>query len=355
MMKVLVVGPSDIKGRGGMSSVIKDIRNSKLLNENFQLDVFASCVDGNAVARRLYALGAYAKFVSICKNYDVIHIHAASRGSTLRKGLYLNAAKRMGKKVILHIHGGKYMAYYEAASAGMQKKIANIVRSADMVVALSDTWKQTFEEAFGLQNCVSVENGVDTEALAPANTDNAENCKNYIFLGRLVKVKGTYDLVEAMETAVKEVPDMKLYFAGDGEMEQLEALVAEKNLQSNIEFVGWIDTPRKLELLKQCATVVLPSYHEGLPMAILEGMACGKAIISTPVGAIPEVVKPENGILVTPGDVDALAEALVRCAKNPQLLQQMSAGNSRKIQESYSTEAMHKKLAEIYRLTEAAK
>lgn len=61
------------------------------------------------------------------------------------------------------------------------------------------------------------------------------------------------------------------------------------------------------ELLRKSSVLVLPSYNEGLPMAILEGMACGKAIISTTVGAIPEVVKKENGILVQPGDVTALA------------------------------------------------
>lgn len=347
-MKVLVVGPSDTKGRGGMSSVIKDIRTSKLLNEKFRLDVFASCIDGNAVARRLYSVGAYLKFLSVCKHYDVIHIHAASRASTLRKGLYLNAAKRRGKKVILHIHGARYMTYYEAASEAMQKKIVEILHAADLVVALSDTWKQTFEEAFGLRNCVSVENGVDTEALAPASADNAQTCKNFVCLGRLGQRKGTYDLVAAMEKAVKEVPDMKLYLAGDGEVEQVKALIAEKGLQQNIDVVGWIGFERKMELLKACATVVLPSYNEGLPMAVLEGMACGKAIISTPVGAIGEVVKPENGILITPGDVDALTDALVRFAKEPQLLRQMAVCNAQKIKDQYSTEAMHKKLAALY-------
>ena len=62
--------------------------------------------------------------------------------------------------------------------------------------------------------------------------------------------------------------------------------------------------------------VVLPSYHEGLPMAILEGMAAGKAIISTTVGAIPEVVTGENGALVEPGDVIALAQALLQYGGN---------------------------------------
>lgn len=347
-MKVLVVGPSDTKSRGGMASVIKDIRNSKLLNEQFQIDIFPSYIDGNAALRHAYSAAAYLKYLTVCKQYDVIHIHAASWGSTLRKGLYLRTAKRLGKKVILHIHSGNFMRHYAAASASVQKKIVEILHAADVVVALSDFWKQTFEEAFALRNCVSVENGVDTEALAPANTDSALCCKNFVCLGRLGQGKGTYDLVAAMEKASKEMPDMKLYLAGDGEVEQVKALVAEKGLQPNIEVVGWIGFQRKLELLKKCATVVLPSYNEGLPMAILEGMACGKAIISTPVGAIPEVVKPENGILVTPGDVDALAAALVRYARDPRLLQTVSVRNAEVIAQRFSMQVMHEKIAALY-------
>jgi len=347
-MKVLVVGPSETKSRGGMAAVIKDIRNSKLLNEKFQIDIFPSYIDGNTIVRRAYCAVAYLKYLPICKNYDVIHIHAASWGSTLRKGLYLHAAKRHHKKVILHIHSGKFMEHYAAASESVQRKIVGILHAADVVVALSENWKQIFEEAFALTNCVSVENGVDTEALAPADTDITQCCSSFLSLGRLGKAKGSYDLVAAVEKAKIVVPDIKLFLAGDGEVEQVKALVAEKKLQQNIEVVGWIDFAQKLELLKQCGTVVLPSYHEGLPMSILEGMACGKAIISTTVGAIPEVVKPENGILIQPGDVDALADALVKHARDPQLLKTMSACNARKIREDYSMKAMHRKLAALY-------
>lgn len=353
-MKVLVVGPSDTRSRGGMAAVIQDIRNSKLLNDKFRIDIFPSYIEGNAVVRHGYSAIAYLKFLTICRNYDVIHIHAATWGSTLRKGFYLHAAKRHHKKVILHIHSGKFMEHYEAASQSVQKKIADIMRSADTVVALSDIWKQTFEKAFDLTNCVSVENGVDTESLAPANVPGV-NPRNFVCLSRLCKLKGSYDLVPAVEKAKTLVPDIKLYIAGDGEDAQIKALVEEKNLQENIEVVGWVDFAGKMELLKQCATVVLPSYFEGLPMSILEGMACGKAIISTTVGSIPEVVKAENGILFEPGDVDALADAMVRCAQNPQLLQAMAACNIRAIAEHYSMEAMHQKLAELYELADKAK
>ena len=86
-----------------------------------------------------------------------------------------------------------------------------------------------------------------------------------------------------------------------------------------------------------------------LNMSILEGMATGKAIISTTVGAIPEVVKEENGILIQPGDVQALADALVKCSTNLKMLEDMSQKNINKIYEQFSMKSMHLKLMSYYK------
>ena len=76
---------------------------------------------------------------------------------------------------------------------------------------------------------------------------------------------------------------------------------------------------------------MLPSYNEGLPMSVLEGMASGKAIISTNVGAIPEVIQEDNGILIQPGDIHALADALMKCSSDINMLSHMSAANIKKL------------------------
>lgn len=126
-------------------------------------------------------------------------------------------------------------------------------------------------------------------------------------------------------------------------------MVAEKGLEQNISVPGWIDGGEKLRRLRDAATLVLPSYHEGLPMAILEGMAAGKAIISADVGAIPEVVGEENGILIKPGDISALADALLRCSGDGATLRRMSEKNREKMEQSFSVRRMHERLAEFYR------
>ena len=347
-IKVLIIGPSPTKSKGGMATVIEEIQSDSKLNEQFDIDIYESYIDGNKLKVLLFSAISFIRFYFTKRNYDIYHIHAASYGSTFRKGLYVKTAKRWGKKVILHIHGAEYMKFFEGLSDRKKQKVIGILKACDMVIALSQDWKKKFDQTFGLTNCVVLENGINMERLASAITKPEVHQKSFVTLGRLGERKGTYDLVDAVEIAVKSVPDMKVYLAGDGDVEQIRQLVQKKGLEQNVEVVGWANFDKKLDLLSHVSTVVLPSYNEGLPMSVLEGMACGKAIISTKVGAIPEVVKNENGILIDAGDVNALADALVKCSTDLEMVADMGTQNIAKIQNEFSMTVMHRLLADYY-------
>ena len=347
-MKILVVGPSGTRSRGGMATVINGIQGSAVLNGRYDIDIFESYIDGSLPVRLLYSLYAFLKFLFIYRKYDLFHIHTASFGSTFRKRLYLKVVKRAKKKAIVHIHGAKYLIFYGNLSEKRKKMVVDFLKSADMVVALSDDWKEKFEKTFGLTNCVSLPNGIDVEEFSEAVCPPEDHINSFLLLGRLGERKGVYDLINAVETALKTNPELHVVLAGDGEIDKVKSLIAQKKLESHIAVPGWVDPKGKIELLKKCSTVVLPSYNEGLPMSVLEGMASGKAIISTTVGAIPEVVKPENGILITPGDVKALSEALVKLSTDAKAVRQMSKANIEKIDAMFSMKRMHEKLSEYY-------
>lgn len=346
--KILVIGPSPTRSRGGMATVIEEIEKDKNLNEQFDIDVYESYIDGNKFIRFFYSIYAFIKFCFTKRNYDLYHVHIASRGSTFRKGHYVDVMKKWDKKVILHIHGAQYLVFFDEISEKKQNRVVEILKKSDMVIALSEDWKEKFDQRFGLTNCCVLKNGIDMERLSPAIQDPAIHQDAFVTLGRLGQRKGTYDLVEAVDIARKTVPNIKCYLAGDGDVEKVKELVKEKNLENNIDVVGWANFEKKLELLKSVSTVVLPSYNEGLPMSILEGMACGKAIISTTVGAIPEVISEENGFLVPAGDPEALSVAMIKCCTNESLMKNFSEKNRKKAKEKYSMEYMHKKLASLY-------
>lgn len=351
MEKILIVGPSSTKSKGGMSTVIGEILEDNELKNKYDISAYESYIDGTKFRVLLYSIWAIFKFIVTgqAKKYDVYHIHAASYGSTFRKRIYLKIIKKYKKKVILHIHGAEYMVFFDKLSKKKKRQVIDTLQVADMVIALSNEWKNKFDNKFGLTNCYVLENGINTGKLAPAIVDTKKNQTSFVTLGRLGKRKGTYDLVDAIEIARKKVPNIRCYLAGDGEIDKFCNIIVERGLQNNIEVVGWADFTKKLELLSKVSTVVLPSYNEGLPMSILEGMATGKAIISTTVGAIPEVVKEENGILIQPGDVQALADALVKCSTNLKMLEDMSQKNINKIYEQFSMKSMHLKLMSYYK------
>lgn len=102
-----------------------------------------------------------------------------------------------------------------------------------------------------------------------------------------------------------------------------------------------------IELLKKVSTLVLPSYNEGYNVCF-RGNGMWKAIISSTVGAIPEVVTKDNGILIEAGDVQALANALIKCSMDTKMVQSMSKNNIQKIDENFSMKRMHIILAEYY-------
>ena len=151
-MRVLVVGPSPTRSKGGMATVIEEIAEDKRLNEECDIEIYESYIDGNKLKVLVFSVVSFIRFYFTKRDYDIYHIHAASCGSTFRKGWYVRVAKKWGKKVILHIHGAEYMIFFKKSH--QKKKIISILNAADKVIALSEEWKHRFEETFGIKNCV---------------------------------------------------------------------------------------------------------------------------------------------------------------------------------------------------------
>jgi glycosyltransferase involved in cell wall biosynthesis len=132
----------------------------------------------------------------------------------------------------------------------------------------------------------------------------------FLFLGRIGHRKGAFDLLQAFATLPIELRERaRLVFAGDGEVDDLREQA--QPLGTDVEVHSWIDNKRRDDLLNQSDVFVLPSYHEGVPMALLEAMAHGLPVITTPVGGIPDAVTDGvEGLLVQPGEKEQLARAL---------------------------------------------
>ncbi len=119
---------------------------------------------------------------------------------------------------------------------------------------------------------------------------------------------------------------LRVTLAGDGQVDEVRKFVRTNGLDDTIDVVGWVGAVERDRLLAESAIFVLPSYSEGLPMALLEAMSNGVVPVTMAVGAIPEVVTDGvNGLLVTPGDPGQVAEALQSLIVDAELRNRLAA------------------------------
>jgi glycosyltransferase involved in cell wall biosynthesis len=192
----------------------------------------------------------------------------------------------------------------------------------DIEVAVSDFMLGQMHRHSHAPRTQRIYNGIDPERFLPAMVQSSEHRTGIVvgFAGRLIPGKGADHLIRAVARAGEQV-SVTLLIAGDGsERAHLESLAQSLGAESRVRFLGTIDDPQVF--WHECDVAAIPSdaFIESFSMVTLETMMCGKAIVASRNGAIPELmVDTVTGTLVAPGDVNALAQALVSYARQPAL------------------------------------
>jgi len=188
--------------------------------------------------------------------------------------------------------------------------------------------------------------GADADT-APAAFD----APRLVCVGRLCAQKGQLLLVEALHRLHQLGRPAQLVLAGDGELRPaLEALIARCGLQRQVRITGWLSGAEVRREICAARAFVLPSFAEGLPVALMEAMALQRPVLSTYIAGIPELVCPgENGWLVPAGDLDALVAALgAVLAAAPPLLARMGRNGSQRVRQRHNLEQSVARLAACF-------
>ncbi len=315
--KVLMLGPS-LKAQGGISAVVQKYYEAGIC-DYAKVRYISTTTDSNKIIKTIVALVAFIKVLFLTPFYEVMHVHLASRNSFRRKYYYLCYFFLLKKKVIIHLHGGEFDKYFlNECNKRIQSKIRKTFIKSNRVIVLSDEWynkiisiigSEIKEKTIVLNNAVSV----------PAHTHKDYLKNSIIFLGRLVPEKGLIDIFKCVAEIKKEYTDFSITICGGGDIEKYQSICENLNIQEQISFVGWISGVKKENLLREATIFLLPSYNEGLPVSMLEAMSYGLACIVSDVGGIPSVIKQnENGIMISPGNVNLLKDALCSLLNNPQ-------------------------------------
>ena len=206
------------------------------------------------------------------------------------------------------------------------------------------------------ERAVTVHEGIDlahVDAAPPMSVREAfwlpTNAPIVGCIGALVEHKGHRHLVHAAGDIVRAVPEARVVILGEGDLRaELTRMIHELGLERHVLLPGF--RPDVLSLLKTFDVFVMPSITEGLGTSILDAMACGRAVVASGVGGIPEVVvSEETGLLVPPRNPSALAAAIVRLLGDRALADRFGAAGRARVEQHFTAERMVQETLDVYR------
>lgn len=335
-------------GMGGVASVVTVLQQEGFF-ERHHVRYLATHSAGSALAKLATAAASLWRVLMIClwRRPAIVHAHSSSRASFVRKSLMLAIARATGSRTVFHLHGAEFKMFAsDEAGPLMRWWIRHTLRHCSVVIALSESWSEYLCGYAPGANVVVVANSVKVHAL----DNDREEAGRILFLGRADKRKGVFDLLAALATVRAAHPHVRLVIGGDGDLDAVAQSAAANGVTDCVTILGWIGPEQKAAELARAGIFVLPSYDEGLPMAMLEAMAAAKAVVVTPVGGIPQAVQDgHNGLLVPAGDPPALAQALGRLLGDEPLRASLAAQARATVQQQYSTDVVLGRLDAIYR------
>ncbi len=320
-VQVMVATPSAGLGQGGVDRVMAALKAQ--LEQEGRTDISARFLPSRGSGSVLLSPLFTAMFclsmlgARLAHRVDVVHINLASSGSTYRKLAIAGFACLLKVPYVVHLHGAEYRSFWREKGL-MSLLIRHMFGRASQIIVLGQIWREFIERRVPIAaGRVSV---IPNGSPAPRLVHQGGGNKIHIlFLGRLGERKGVPQLLEALHR-MRQLTNWHATLAGDGEIEATRAKAIDLAIGERVHLPGWVDGGDVARLIASADILVLPSFAENLPVSVIEGMAAGLSVVATPVGATEDIViDGETGLLVPPGDVMALANALSRLVQDPAL------------------------------------
>lgn len=299
----------------------------------------------------LLGLLSYWHLLRLCAAHrpDVVYVPISQTAlGFLRDSVYLVLPRLLfGAAVVIHVHGGHFGKFYATTNGVMRLWIDLAMRCVGRVVVLADCFKPMFGRWFDQDEIDVVPNGTD---LAISGVEEKllrlpDGALNVTFVSNLIPTKGIGEFVEAACAVLKTEPNVTFFVAGawssreSPEEGAIDQLLDSEGLRDRIRFLGERRDGDKAALLALTDIYVLPTYYpfEGQPIAILEAMAAGCAVIATDHAAIPEtVLDGRTGIIVPVRDVEALSAAIRRLCRDREQLRSMAKASYARYRATYT-------------------
>lgn len=367
--RVLITGPAP-PPPGGIAAVIRTIVESDLA-ARFDFVRFDTTIarraPGSILARHwnsflsravgfdgAWNLEAAAKLVAfraaLEPRPDLVHLHT-SHGYDFWLGIRMaRVARDLDIPVLLHVHG-TFDVVVPTWSRIKQHLFRRALLVPTRVVVLSHGWQRWFAERMTPDRIAVLGNAVDVHVFEKrTDARPADAPVNLLFVGTNEPIrKGGYEILAAAPAIIEAAPNVRFVFVG-ADLERLEErFVRGTALEPYFRFVGSKTAAAMIPYFEEAEVLLLPSHAEGLPIALLEGMAASLPVVACAVNGIPEAMRePENGLFVPVGDPPAIARAVIRLVGDPSLRRSIGAANRRRAEAEFDRIPFARNLGAIY-------
>lgn len=340
MAKVMMIGTSEDSG-GGISSVIRLMKKMPVW-ETFSCYWLGVQTQKGFLWKLWYALKSAVKAPFIISRYDIIHFHIVPGITLIIQLPELLIAKLYGKKIIIEVHIGNQLVPYSK-----NRLFKWWLRQSDLILLLAHKWESLFKELYSdIKTPVHVlYNACDV--LEPISMEQKQ--KLIIFAGTIHDNKAPDLLLQAWARLKEKYPDWRISMMGTGEIQKYQDLAKELGINDCVEFTGHVIGEAKERLFADARIYCMCSYLEGFPMVVLEAWAHSIAVVTTPVGGLPDVIDDNNNCLVFPfGKADVLAQKIDSLISDKELCLKICNNGYRLVSERFSLDRINVDLEEIY-------
>lgn len=274
--------------------------------------------------------------VKLLEKPDVVHLNAPCNGLGLVRD-YICGLMIKRKNILLLVH--YHCSVPDHIDRNILRRIIfkKLTLLADEVIVLNNCSKKYIENYCGIKS-KKVANYIDNEFVCKVPHVINEKVNKVVYVGHVIRNKGVLDIIS---TAVK-LPNIQFVLAGPVS-DDINSITRPEN----VVFLGEVTRRQVFDLLSSSDLFLFPTYSEGFSIALLEAMARGLPIITTPVGANRDMLEDKGGILVDAGDIDGILRAF-KTLEDHSVRKQMSIWNVEKVKRYYLQDKVLKRLTDIY-------
>src|SRR5258708_47257 len=354
--RIVLFGPS-LDALSGVSTHVRMLLASDL-GRDYELLHFQVGSEGrreNALqklARVILGPLHFALFM-LRSGAEVVHINVSFDLKGFWRDLaFWIVAKLLGRRVVNQIHGGAMPQDLFRGNAFLTWVLRRFLVSSDVVAVLSSAELLAYQAFDARINIHLVPNAIDPARLADQpRSYNTNRPLKLVYVGRLVRSKGLFEVIEALMELKRAGRQFELSIAGGGP-DQCELMAASESagLNDRVHFLGSVFGEKKRRLWLDSDLFVFPSYAEGLPYSLLEAMAAGCVPVTTSVAAIPDVMRDgEHGLFVPAKDASALANAVATLHPDRASLIRMAEASRRRVVAQYTVARLVDDFRKLYK------